>query len=86
MFFHQCERPGFTPIGLLYKTIGKNIFLHILSFVCLESKWEDKIFCTEWQQVSALNFFLNAVLIVLVVSKYLNFAKLSKDLLSILML
>jgi len=48
-----------------YKTRGKIIILYIFSFVFLNSKLEDKRFCTAnipWIQ-SVLNFFLNRILI-----------------------
>jgi hypothetical protein len=32
------------------KSMGKIIFLFILVFIFLDSKFEDKRFCTEWQQ------------------------------------
>jgi hypothetical protein len=42
----QCERPSFTPI----QKSGNFIFLYILIVKFLDSKLEDKTFCTEWQQ------------------------------------
>jgi hypothetical protein len=33
-----------------YKTTGRITILYILIFIFLDSKLEDKTFCTEWQQ------------------------------------
>jgi hypothetical protein len=46
MFLPQCQRPCFTPIRVQKKR--QIIVLCILIFVFLDSKLEDKIFCTEW--------------------------------------
>jgi hypothetical protein len=43
LFLPQCQRPSFTPI----KT-SKIMVLYILTFKFLDSKLEDKRFCTEW--------------------------------------
>jgi hypothetical protein len=64
-------RPSFNvseQVSHPYKTIGKIIVLCILSFIFLGTEQEDKGFCGEmtasilWLQ-SALNFFLNRILI-----------------------
>ena len=69
-----------------YKTTGKIIVLYISNFKFLESKLEDKRFSTKWQQeFPVFNLFLISSWIqfwcVKVVTKYLNFSTLSKELL-----
>jgi len=60
-----------------YKTIGKIIVLYILIFKILDSRLEDKRFCTEWYQAFPdFNLLLISSWILFwfftVVSKYLN--------------
>jgi hypothetical protein len=77
-FLPQCERP----------TTGKIIFLYILIFKFLDSKLEDKRFCTEWQQAFPdFNLLLISSWIefwsVKVVTKYMKSSTLSKAISSI---
>ena len=69
-----------------YKTTGKNIVLYILIFTVLDSKLEDKRFCTEWQQAFPdFNLLLISSWIVFwffrIVLKYLNCFTVSSGLL-----
>ena len=45
MFLPRCERPSSHP----YKVTGKITLPYILIFIFLDSKPEDRRFCTEWQ-------------------------------------
>jgi hypothetical protein len=49
IFFSQYKRPSFTPPPI----IDKVTVLRILIFMFSDSKQENKIFCTEWQQAFA---------------------------------
>jgi hypothetical protein len=83
-FLPQCERPSFKPT----QNNSKIIVLYILIFIFLESRLEDKTFCTEWLQAfpdfsplltsSSIQFWLHGA-----VPKYLNCTTLSKDFLHI---
>jgi hypothetical protein len=70
-----------------YRTPGNIIVLYILTFTLLDSKLEDKRFCTEWWQAFPdFNLLLisswKEFLFVRVVPKYLNCTTVSKDLLT----
>jgi len=74
-----------------HKTTGKIIFLYIVMFKFLDSKLEDKIFCTKWQQAFPdinllLISFWTEFWFVNIVPKYFNSSTLSKKLLSIFIL
>jgi len=87
IFLSQCEWPSFTPIQnnrQNYSSAYHNLYIFRLQ------TGRQKILCQmiasiPWLQ-SALSFFLNRILIVKVVPKYVNSSTLSKELLSIFIL
>ena len=74
-----------------YNTTGRIIFLYILIFKFLDSKLEDKRFCTKWQQTfpdfnPLVTFTWIKFWLIKVVPKYFNSSILPKELLSVIKL
>ena len=78
-------------VSQLYETIGYNVLEYILMVLLLDSKLEDKIFCTEWWQafpyfnVILISFWMKS-LFAKFVPKYLKPSTLSKELFSFFIL
>jgi hypothetical protein len=70
------------PFSYPYKSTGKIIALHILIFIFYD-RWKDKILnqASISQSQSALNFFVNVILVI-VASTYLKCGASFKDLLA----
>jgi len=81
------------PPFLRPKTTGKIAFLYIYIYISrfLDSKLEDKRFCTEWSQ-AFLDFNMLSIsswmefLCVRIIPQYFNFSTLSKELFSVFIL